>query len=655
MVIRCRRDNEVYEFLPESKLKSALPRCLLHDCAHWYDTTTRVIEIRSLSDPWTPNLDKNWSTAFQFNGGVLFSRQESELRQFLINPNHAISRAIYDVFSPLEQSIFDLFISFSYGENHGPQPLTISLPRYSLTFSLTAQGDLHCLSHRGYLVDRTQDVGTLYGLSNMLVLNSPSTAGQKRRLILPIGSIQASSDGNTHPNVTIVIDSDATSIRYHLYEVDDILGRLLDTTLFSRLYRLYLHALTAHQLADPLLRCTGTKEAVNGLAQGETFSFQTLLPEEITLLQEIGQLTPLRHLYSRQTKSMETVQRNTTLPPTNEHYRFAAAVRKIWNYWVSIRVFYPNSHIPKEVDGDNSFLPKYEEKAHKKLTRRSAVRNSLSAPTQSSTATPLGVDKIYVVRDCVMAQSSIDREVAVFEMSKLAHEWCNGLDVTTRLLDIIKDWGQIPACIPNLSLNYCSVWVDESLKSTWRSLYGLCRRASKELDRNKLAFVLATLVYHHPGQHQLCTTLLAFATNPIFRQPQHDSPDSGSLDFDYGETPAESRLRSLVTANAISFKNSPQYANLVQAGWTQLHEQTMRSQYETHLQQEVNSCVEITIQQGEQSYIPPSALSNFGLLNKSKLLTELNALLKQCSQNQWVIYSLYIPLLTSYKRFFPPP
>ena len=397
LIIRCRRGDEVFEFLPESKLKSALPRCLLHDHAHWYNTKTHIIEIRPLSDPWTPSLGKNWSTEFRLNGGVSFSRpHESGLRQFLIDPNHAISRTMHEVFSPLEQSVFDLFINFNYEPNgRRPQTPTISLPRYNLTFSLTAQGDLHCLSHRGYLVDPTQDIGTLYGLSNMLVLQSPSTASQKRRLILPIGSFEAASGGNRHTNVTIVIDPNETSIKYHLYEVDDILGRLLDTTLLSRLYRLFLHSLTSHQLPDPLLKCTGTEEAVKGLAQAETFSFQSLLPEEVALLEEIGQLTPLRRLYSNQTKSMETVQRNTTLPPTSEHYGFAAAVREIWDYWMSIRVFYPDSHIPEETNEDESFLPKYEKQGHKNLTRRSAVRNILYAPMHCldrDAGAPLGED-----------------------------------------------------------------------------------------------------------------------------------------------------------------------------------------------------------------------------------------------------------------------
>ena len=68
-------------------------------------------------------------------------------------------------------------------------------------FTLTEQWDLNCLGHRGYFVDHSQDVGTLYGLSNMLVLNYRSGAGHKRRLILPVGPILPSSNGNTHPKL----------------------------------------------------------------------------------------------------------------------------------------------------------------------------------------------------------------------------------------------------------------------------------------------------------------------------------------------------------------------------------------------------------------------------------------------------------------------
>src|SRR5258706_2121407 len=639
LVIRCRQDDEVFELIPDSKLASALPRSLVRDYVHWYSTSTFVVEIRPLTDPWTPNLEDNWSTAFQLNGaGALSRHRKSGLRQFLVDPNHAISRAIHTIFSPLEPSIFDLFITFHHGTstNRRPQDFTISLPRYNLVFALTEQGDLDCLSHRGYLVDPNQDVGTLYGSSNMLVLRARAGAGHKRRLIVPAGSIRSSSDGNAHPRVTIAIQPDATSIKYHLYEVDDLLGRLRDTTLLSRLYRLYLHSLTSHQLVDPLLQCTGTEEALKGIAEGETFSFQTLLPEEVMLLEEIGQLTPMRYLYSKQTNSLERVQRNTTLPPTSEHHGFAASVRKIWDYWTSIRAFYPDSRIPKETDGGNSFLPEYEEEAHKKLNCRSAIRNTLYAPTQSAghnSTVSLSKDEIYTARDCLMVQASMDREAAAFEMSKLAHEWRQELDVTMHLPEVIKKWGKLSARQPELSLSYCSAWVDEPLESTWRSLYEVCRHTSKN-DRYRLAFVLSTLAHRNPNQFDLCSTLLAFATHRIFKEPGHNPPNSASLNFSYGEIPTKMQLTSLITANTMPFENSDEYRELPRARRKKGRNKAMRTLYESRVQQEINTCMEEIIWLREQDHIAPSALARFSLLQQSNLETVLNTLFKNCHQNR---------------------
>jgi hypothetical protein len=636
LVVRCRRDDQIYELIPVSQLMSALPRALISDYVHWYNTTTHVIEIRPLSDPWTPKLEENWSTAFQLDGVSTLSRQrESGVRQLLVDPNHSVSHAIHKIFSPLEPKIVDLFITFNYPTSikHRPRNLSISLPRYNLDFALTEQGDLNCLSHRGYLVDPTQDTGTLYGLSNMLLLRHRSKAGHKKRLILPVGSIELASDGNTHPTVTVGLQSDATSVKYHLYEVDDLLGRLRDTTLLSRLYRLYLHALTSHQLVDPLLKRTGTEEALQGLAQGETFSFQTLLPEEVALLKEIGQLTPMRYLVSRTTsslKSLEVVRWNTGLPPTSVHNGFAAAVRKIWDYWLSIRVF------SLDAPGGNLFLEENQDLHHQKLTSRAAVRYALYAPTLSSdtnTSASLGKDETYTAHDCLMLQDSIDREAAAFEISKYAHEWRRGLDVTMQLSNEIKAWGKIKEWQPALSLRYCSVWVDESLESTWRSLYELCRHASKN-DQHRLAFVLATLAYHHPDQRQLYAALLAFATNPIFGNSQHDTPESEALNFSYGDTPTDNQLRSLITANTVSFEDSYEHTELHRAGWTKVREQTMRSRYLSHIQEEIDDCAAAMMQLHEHDHVPPSSLARFSLLRKSHLEKKLNTLFEHCHQNR---------------------
>lgn len=104
--------------------------------------------------------------------------------------------------------------------------------------------------------------------------------------------------------------------------------------------------------------------------------------------------------------------------------------------------------------------------------------------------------------------------------------------------------------------------------------------------------------------------------------------------------PAESRLRLLVTANTVSFEDSPERVELLQIGWNQVREQAMRSQYESRLQHEIDSCVGHMVQLREQSQVPLSVFANFDLFDKSKLLAEVNALFEKCSQNRCVVYSL---------------
>jgi hypothetical protein len=598
LVIRCRHDDQVFELVPDLKLTSALPRSLIRNYTHWYNLESHIMEIRPLSDPWTPNLAENWSTALPIDGSLTLSRQlEPGRQQFLVNPNHSICRAFHKVFSPLEPSRHDLIITFDYGSstNRKARNLTISLPRYNLVFTLTEQGDLECLSHRGYLVDPNQDIGTLYGLSNMLVIRH-STASHKRRLILPVGVVHQSSGGNSHghPHVTITVDPTEISIRYHLYEVDDLLGRLRDTTLLGRLYRLYLHALTSHQLVDPLLGCTGTEEAFQGLAQGETFSFQTLHAEEITVLKNFELVTPKPY---HSITLLETVQWDALLPPTDKHHTYQAAVRKILDYWVSICPFYANGP---------------ETQAEEPPTDR-AVRNDREVPSLVS-----GSDMTYAARDCLIVKSSIDNEAEAYEISKLVHEWSRELDVTRQLSDVIRGWGAVSARRPSLSLDYSSAWVTQSLHSTWRSLYELCRHASKD-DQERLAFVLATIAYRHPSQRQICRTLLAFATNDIFKARQYDSPNSGNLDFSYGEIPTERDIRSLVSRNKISWRH---FRNMD------------LDLYNTYVQREVNTCVDIMMGLREQDHVSFTTLLRFSMLKEIRLHRQLNNLFKNCYQNR---------------------
>ena len=204
--------------------------------------------------------------------------QKGGSRRFLVDQNHPVARAVHEIFAPLESSVHNLLISFkaSPSSNWNPEQLEISLPRYRLTFVATDHGVLGCLSHRGFILDRDGNLGTLYGLKTKLVLCRDSDVEKESKVIIPKGPVCIDSDGNKHLRISIEMAPDALFVEYYTYQVDDILHRLIDTSLESRIHRLYLHALTSHPLVDHFTGHTGTEEALQGLSRASTISFQSL-------------------------------------------------------------------------------------------------------------------------------------------------------------------------------------------------------------------------------------------------------------------------------------------------------------------------------------------------------------------------------------------
>jgi hypothetical protein len=629
-------------------LKNALPRALIVDYTHWYDAQTDaqtgVIDLRPLSRPWQPNLRESWSTDVPFHDQVAFGlRQGDGSRRFIVDQNHPVALAIHKIFSPLESCVHNLLISFKASPSSGwkPQQLKISLPRYKLTFVATDQGVLNCLSHRGFILDCDEDLGTLYGLKTKLVLCRVSDVEKERKVIIPKGPVRIDSDGNEHPRISIDIAPDALFVEYYTYQVDDLLHRLIDTTLESRIHRLYLHALTSHPLVDRLTGHTGTEEALQGLSRASTISFQSLSGTEISLLEELGKLTPKRQLYSKVTKSMQVVEWNPSLPPNVQHHDFVGAVRKIWDYWLSIRVFLPEF---RGRGRNDTFLPEYKKGGHEELNKRASFRLRLMIPLGPYEACLTPKDANYSPRDSLASLNSASREAMVFEMSRLVHDWPRGLSVSCHLRRTMQGWKVLSTNRPDVTLDYSSAALDTSLKTTWSSLFNLCRHADQSADQSKLTFLLSSLVYRHPDQTQLYCSLLAFATNQAFGKPRHDPPESGDLDFSYGEAPTRRQLVPLVSAMIEPFLESPEHQVLNELGWTLELERKQHAQYTSHCRQELDDCVADLIQLSYCGHIPGRIFESFELISGDPLkIDKIDELLSNCYDNRYVVrVSTYI-------------
>jgi len=616
-------------------LENVLPRALIVNYTHWYDAQTGFIDLRPLSTPWQPNLRESWSTDVPFHDQVAFGRrQEDGSRRFLVDQNHPRARAIHKIFAPLESCAHNLLISFkaSPSSNWKPQQLEISLPRYKLTFVATDQGVLECLSYRGFILDCDEDLGTLYGLKTKLVLCRVSGVEKERKVIIPKGPVRIDSDGNKHPSISIDIAPDALFVEYYTYQVDDLLHRLIDTTLESRIHRLYLHALTSHPLVDPLTGHTGTEEALQGLSRASTISFQSLSGTEISLLEEFGKLTPRRELYSKETKSMQMVEWNPFLPPNVQHHDFVGAVRKIWDYWVAIRVFLPEF---REGGRNDAFLPEYKKGGHEELNKRAGFRHRLLIPLGPYETSLTPKDAKYTPRDSLASSNSASREAMVFEMSRLVQVWPSELRASCHLRRTMQGWQVLSANCPEINLDYSSAALDTSLKATWRSLYDLCRRADRSADQSKLTFLLSSLMYRHPDQTQLYRALLAFATNQAFRGLQHDPPESGDLNISDGETPRRDKLVSLVSELITPFLESPEYEAVIDSGYLPELEPKQRAKYASHRRKELGDCVAGLTKLEYCGHIPGRIFDSFELISGD--LSEIEKLFNSCYDNRYVM------------------
>lgn len=235
--------------------------------------------------------------------------------------------------------------------------VNISLPRYQLDFgfsaqSLSAGGLINSRNFPGMVIDTiTQDLGTLYGLESYIVLRRQAdglmTPGCVRHVIIPHAPVSVSYDKECQHSAVVLDTANFPTIKYHLYGIEPLLGSLTSNgSLKSKLFKIYLHALTAYCLPDPLTGLTGTEQALEDLRSSAAWSFQkldsddTLGPSEVDLLNLIAKLTPKRQFYPSHLMSMQQIKWYC-LPSYIQHEDFYTIVQSILKYAEDIATFQP--------------------------------------------------------------------------------------------------------------------------------------------------------------------------------------------------------------------------------------------------------------------------------------------------------------------------
>ena len=276
LIIRAEKHEEIYEFLPVHALKGDFPQAFVQQYAHWLEVNEGSVEWRPLSNAWESSL-QNWRMQPTAKSEYILTRGTSKL----IDIHSNTAKAVLSVINPLESITY---IHITVDEE--TKFVDVHLPRLKLDFFLRKDAwELESKQFRGMIIDANQSFGTLIGLLSKLVLKGDD--GMSRIVLIPHGDISFQPDGH---HVCVKINTASLDhVMYSLYQVNHQLRRLTDNgSLKSKLFKCYMHALTAHCLTDELTGRTGTEEALLELEASSTHSFFKLEQEEIKLLELIA-------------------------------------------------------------------------------------------------------------------------------------------------------------------------------------------------------------------------------------------------------------------------------------------------------------------------------------------------------------------------------
>jgi hypothetical protein len=619
-VIQTKRksDEQVLELIPHHTLLGDLPKLLVENFTHWLDLSNHEIELRPLENCWESS-HEHWQIK-RANDGFWTMCKESH--------------ALVDIRSPTFHMISTRLKALEYEEylviTYLPDDcsLSVDLPRFRLSFHMNdVKHGKHLESQNlpGLEIDPDQSTGTMFGLVSQLVLRAKDRVSRllprSRHVIIPHGEFRLMTLNN---HLSVVIDTKMqTSVKLHEYGIDEDLGCLVgNVSLISRLYKIYLHAITSHCLIDPLTGRTGTEEALSELCSASCQSFQTLGTTETAILKQIGTLAPSRSSYSDHPDHplMQKVEWQSALTPLAQHHGFYTAAQAITAFGESLRLF--DGKLDVQADNQTSSSLHLIERAG----RRTALFYSkeCAGPLLSSAA-----DQEYSARDL----EDGEEVVHVSNVSSMVYDWPTRLDTSEQLLETLTCWEIFSTSDTGLDLSYSNDWLQRDLKNTWIPLYNLLRGCSKGKNCYQLMFSLSALAYGSSQSRSLIPTLLAFATITQFCAVP--PPSWPSYDLESGFEPQRESLLKMVRDSATLFKDSPE-ATLVPISRLSRAdlEQHRLQRFEARLDSEAVEVVDILLKQWpcDKPNLPPNTYS--GSFDISKLMSDMMKRFQTWSQNK---------------------
>ncbi|KAG8742151.1 hypothetical protein FRC10_001959 [Ceratobasidium sp. 414] len=624
LVIRAQAGDAMFELVAPPHLAEDFPLLFSSDYHHWINLKTGVVEFRPLEAPWTSR-NENWRLRPVSESTYTMERYAEHQTVFLVDSHSPTLQSILGQLRPLEDARYIHATVFSAPS----RKLLVELPRMKLTFFVNECQQLESDNFRGLVVDESQSIGTMFGLHNQLVLRAKDPIARSlprsRCVIIPYGDVNfASRAGHVHASID---PGSNRHIVFYQYKIDTDLGYLTSSVgLTSRLFKIYLHAVTSYCLPDPLTGRTGTEEALHELSESTTSSFDDIDVEQARLLQLIGELTPKRNYYPVHLRSMMTTRWHD-ISPLAQHFAFGTATNAILSRAHSLRLF-----------NSSSFdLEPYMAKLDTGLLERVAYRTRAYYPLDAAIRLPTvihGLDnknQVYTGRDSPTNGWTEAGQVALWAANLVHNKWGTPIFAPYDLVQLAESWGAIHGPSRGVALTYSSDWLLLDLPNSWISLYNLCRQATLHGDKHKLCCCLASAAYSGQLPQYLIPVLLAFATNPRFINLV--PPIHSSYQLSDGYKPGSEKIQAILTAKGRGVASTPaqqlpKNQDESKKNWTQ----RQRDYYRTNISELATELARMWIDNWPSAPFAPA--SNYSLwFDIAGSIEQVRLYFKSCSRN----------------------
>ncbi|OAL48858.1 hypothetical protein IQ07DRAFT_681560 [Pyrenochaeta sp. DS3sAY3a] len=545
MLIRAARDGMKFDLVPSRVIKDRLPTTFVDDYFHWYDYNTEEVEFRPRHDPWS-SFSGLWRLKRCGAGWRLVNGHKS-----LVGPLSNTGSTISKMLSPLEipshiHVVFD-----------GSLVVVIELPRRQLSFCFAlGESKIHSRQYQGMIIDTDQRIGTLSGLANKLVLKH-ELGVEDRLVLIPEGSVEYSMTMTGHVSVSIELD---TAWKIHAYQVDEVLGRLVDNgSLQSKLFLCYLHALTSHCLPDALTGHSGTEAALSILRSGAVSSFDVLTSSNMEILERIARLTPGREFYPAHMQVMQRVQWDESLSFMSQSPGFYMAIDQLFCIAQKTKLLQP-----KDVHVDPPKLAFVKPC----LLQRDMIRTSTFRVDGFGAEHHIyEFDRVYEARArvadlqrgprCSVAAGMIFRNQPALHSSIDARNLQSSLR-TKHMHDATVQGpnGQLEP----LALRYDASWLQRPssfLPDMWCNLHLLVATSPRRFNKFDLMTWLSTAAFAEFAELDVIQALAAFYN--CCDLGSIDIPSVADFDLAEGDSPTLSAIQDLVQVYQ-PFQACPEYA-----------------------------------------------------------------------------------------------